>query len=140
MIRRGIIALALIISGAMGSSVMFGGTAHAATQCDTDGMILTLKPWYYGLTNSDCTIQSPSELSGGIQEFVIKVAFNIVEDLIHLIGYATIGFIIYGGFIYMTSSGSPERATKGRKTVTNAAVGLFIAIAAAGLVNFVAGL
>lgn len=144
MIRNAIISLALIISGAIGATLLFSPNAHAATQCDRDGMILTLKPWYYGLTNSDCTVKSPSDLNtgsenDGMQKFVTRIILTVVEDLLHIVAYVTVIFIIYGGFIYITSSGMPERAITGRKTVVGAVVGLFIAIASAALINLIGG-
>ena len=49
--------------------------------------------------------------------------------------YVAIGFLIRGGFGYMTSSGSPEGMTAAKKTITNALVGMIIALLAASIVN-----
>lgn len=141
MIKRGLIAIALIFSGSIGATLTFGSIAYADADCDQKGMILTLKPWYYGLTSdTDCSIVSPSELGqDGMQIFVTRIILTVVEDLLQLVGYATVGFIIYGGFIYMTSSGAPDRASKGAKTILNAVIGLVIAMASIALVNFIGG-
>lgn len=141
MIRRGFIALALVLTGSFGLAFGASDTALAApSACDDKGMLLTLKPWYYGLSNDDCSIKSPDDASvGGIQNFVIRIALTIVEDLLNVVAFVAIGFILYGGFIYLTSSGSPERATTGRKTITNAAIGIVIAAASIALVNLIGG-
>ena len=63
---------------------------------------------------------------------------NVVEDLLQLAGFVTVGFVIYGGFLYLTSNGEPGQMANGMKTVINAAIGLVIAIASVALVNIVA--
>ena len=63
---------------------------------------------------------------------------NVVEDLLQLAGFVTVGFVIYGGFLYLTSSGDANQMANGMKTVINAAIGLVIAIASVALVNVVA--
>lgn len=44
---------------------------------------------------------------------------------------------MYGGFLMMTSSGAPDKAAHGRKTIMSAAIGLVIALASVALVNFI---
>lgn len=47
-------------------------------------------------------------------------------------------FIIFGGFLYITSAGNEDRANKGKNTIINAIVGLVIIILAYFLSNVVA--
>lgn len=143
MIRRGLILLALLGFMSFGTIAMTqsvgaqsGGQSNS---CDSKGMILTLKPWYYGLTEADCSIKSPGGSEDSQKAFVTRIVLTIVEDLLQVAAYITIGYIIYGGFIYLTSGGSSDRAARGMKTVMNAAIGLVIAMASIGLVNFIAG-
>ena len=63
---------------------------------------------------------------------------NVVEDLLQLAGFVTVGFVIYGGFLYLTSGGDANQMANGMKTVINAAIGLVIAIASVALVNIIA--
>lgn len=140
MMRRGIISLAIVFMASIGITFSAAETAMAApSSCDQKGMLLTLKPWYYGLTSgSDCSVNVPSG-GEGLNKFIMRIALTIVEDLLQIVAFVAVGFIIYGGFVFLTSSGSPDRATAGRKTVTNAAIGMVIAIGAVALVNLVAG-
>lgn len=102
------------------------------------GTFLTLPAWYNGLANGpDCDISSPNDV-GGIGPFIWKIALNIIELLLRLSGYAAVGFIIYGGYKYMISAGSPEGMVAARKTIMNAAIGLVISIAAVAIVNTIA--
>lgn len=142
MIRRAFMALILLVGGTLAASTLLA-TPVSAQQKDCGGYILTLPPWYRGLTDTNCQIISPEELangdsSKGLEVFVWRVVINIVEMLLQLIGYIAVGFIIYGGFQLMTSAGAPEQAEAARKTVMNAAIGVAIAIISIGLVNLVA--
>ncbi|MBL8031683.1 MAG: hypothetical protein JNK33_05165 [Candidatus Doudnabacteria bacterium] len=47
-------------------------------------------------------------------------------------------FMIFGGFLYITSAGNEDRAKKGKNTVVNAIIGLVIIILAYFLANVVA--
>lgn len=141
MIKRAIIALALIVTGSFGMA--FVSTQPALAACDdSSGRVLTLKPWYYGLIaggqGGSCDLKSPSAV-GGFGPYIWRIALNLIEDLFQITGYIAAGYIIYGGFLFITSSGSPDRAVRGRKTVFNAIIGLVIAIASVGVVNWVSG-
>ena len=135
--KKIIIAMSLMIIGSFGASVTFPGISFADDACSNKGKILTLKPWYYGLTKDDCSIKDPGSDADSQANFIWKIALNIVDDLLQLIGYTTVGYIMYGGFLMMTSNGAPDKAARGRKTIMSAAIGLVIALASVALVNFI---
>lgn len=135
--KKIIIAMSLVIIGSFGASVTFPNTSFADDACSNKGKILTLKPWYSGLTNNDCSLKSPGADTNSQANYIWKIALNIVDDLLQLIGYTTIGYIMYGGFLMMTSNGAPDKAARGRKTIMSAAIGLVIALASVALVNFI---
>ena len=133
-----IIAISLMIIGSPGVSMTFPNTSFAeSNKCDKKGRILTLKPWYDGLTKDDCSIKDPGSDADSQANFIWKIVLNIVDDLLQLIGYTTVGYIMYGGFLMMTSNGAPDKAAHGRKTIMSAAIGLVIALASVALVNFI---
>lgn len=135
--KKIIIAMSLVIIGSFGASVTFPNTSFADDACSNKGKILTLKPWYSGLTNNDCSLKSPGADTNSQANYIWKIALNIVDDLLQLIGYTTVGYIMYGGFLMMTSNGAPDKAARGRKTIMSAAIGLVIALASVALVNFI---
>lgn len=137
--KKIIIAMSLMIMGSFGASVTLPNTSFADDNdaCSNKGKILTLKPWYSGLTNNDCSLRSPGADANSQANYIWKIALNIVDDLLQLIGYTTIGYIMYGGFLMMTSNGAPDKAARGRKTIMSAAIGLVIALASVALVNFI---
>ena len=134
--KKIIIAMSLMIIGSFGASVTFPGISFADDACSNKGKILTLKPWYSGLTNNDCSLKNPGTDTNSQANYIWKIALNIVDDLLQLIGYTTVGYIMYGGFLMMTSNGAPDKAAHGRKTIMSAAIGLVIALASVALVNF----
>lgn len=136
--KKIIIAMSLMVIGSFGASVTFPGISFAEDDaCSNKGKILTLKPWYSGLTNNDCSLKSPGADTNSQANYIWKIALNIVDGLLQLIGYVTVGYIMYGGFLMMTSNGAPDKAAHGRKTIMSAAIGLVIALASVALVNFI---
>ena len=129
--------MSLMVVGSFGASVTFPGISFADDACSNKGKILTLKPWYSGLTNDDCSLKNPGTDTNSQANYIWKIVLNIVDDLLQLIGYTTVGYIMYGGFLMMTSNGAPDKAAHGRKTIMSAAIGMVIALASVALVNFI---
>ncbi len=65
---------------------------------------------------------------------------SIIQLLVTLAGITATGFFVWGGFRYITSSGSPEQLEGAKKTILYSAVGLAIALGAFVLSNIVSGL
>ncbi len=55
---------------------------------------------------------------------------NIIQIFVTIAGLVATGFMVVGGFRYMTSSGNPEALDGAKKTVLYSAVGLAIVIGA----------
>lgn len=64
---------------------------------------------------------------------------NIVQILMVVAGLVAVGFIIVGGFMYITSTGDPAGIKKGRDTIVNAVIGLILSMVAFGVVKFITG-
>ncbi|MDB5186548.1 MAG: hypothetical protein JWM07_20 [Candidatus Saccharibacteria bacterium] len=128
---------AILFVTTMGGGMLAVATPQPALAA-CDGRLLTLPPWYRGLTKADCDLMSPTDV-GGISNYIWTIALNIVEMILQIVGYISVAFIIFGGFKYMTSAGSPDGMVKARKTITNAIVGLLISIFSVAIVNLVAG-
>ena len=133
MIKKSVIMMALVLCGAVGVATIPTASVSAA---DCGGNILTLKPCYDGLTDDSCNIQSPT--SDTMSSFIWHIALNIVDDILQIAGYVAFGFVVFGGFLYMTSTGQPEKATRARKTITYGLIGVVVAMSAVLLVNVIA--
>lgn len=85
----------------------------------------------------------PFVLSG--QAYAATAGVSNVESFIRsiitvfagLAGLVATGFLVAGGFTYITSSGNPEHLDRGKKTITYALIGLAITIGAFVLSNIV---
>ena len=96
-----------------------------------------LKPWYYYLdTNDLCEVQNFKVLDpSGSSDFLL-IALAIADDLLRIAGLVAIAFIIYGGFLYMSSQGSPDQTQKAQNTIQNSLIGLVVALLAIATVSF----
>ncbi len=125
---------ALLFVASAGGATLTVATPQTAFAANCDAHLLTFPAWYNGLTDADCNIQGPSDLPN----FIWKIALNLLEIGLQLVGYISVGFIIKGGFKYMTSAGSPDGISKARATILNAVIGLGISIFSVAIVNLVA--
>jgi hypothetical protein len=64
---------------------------------------------------------------------------NIIEIAATIAGIVASGFFVYGGYVYITSSGNPEHLTRAKHTIIYSFVGLVIVIAAFAISSFVSG-
>jgi hypothetical protein len=135
-VRNWIVSLAIVASagGALLLTAIPQPAIAASSDCNQG--FLGFPAWYRGLTTADCNIKSPSD-AGGISKFIWHIGLNVVEIALVAIGYITAFFILYGGFLFLTSNGKPDSAAKARSTILDAAIGLVISLAAVAVVNFV---
>lgn len=108
-----------------------------AASCATKGIPI-LPSWYKYLEGSEdetgrCSVQFtfPDDIGA--------ILLAIVDILLRIGTYAAIGFIIYGGILYMTSRGEPDKAASAQHTLVNAVIGLVITLVATGIVSFIGG-
>lgn len=164
MIRNSMKGL-IVLTALLGLSVAFvpTDTAHAAKfgagATDSDGReckssFLGFPAWYDGLPRKagTCNIAMSETTEtneqgqeeevtdeNSLQDFILLIALNVIEIGLRLVGYAAVGFIIYGGFKYLTSAGSADRVTAGRKIIMNAVIGLVLSFFSVAIVNLIAG-
>lgn len=130
-----IIIVALMISAimpaCMGTRQSYATGCTGGTFDDSTGF-LGLRPWYAGLCKNgnnvatpDCTDESNGKCVA-LSEFIWRIAFNVLQDLSILAAYLTIGFVVYGGYQYLLSRGSTEKALNGKKTIITSFIGLGI--------------
>jgi hypothetical protein len=106
------------------------------------GSFLGFPTWYKYLEGIE------SEAAGGVNDCVVRIvrlndawliAAAILELILRIGSVIAIAMVIYGGVMYITSEGEPDKAQKALKTVLGAVIGLAITIAAAAAVSFIAG-
>lgn len=112
------------------------GQVHAQGNPSCSERLLTLPVWYRGLTksSSDCTLDL-----GGNLNFVWVIGLNVVEALMHVVGYVAGVFILIGGYRYATSAGEPSQIARAKGSIMNAIIGLIISILSIAVINFIIG-
>jgi len=141
------LVFAILIGGSV-ITIAAPQTSYAAACKDN---VLTFPTWYRGLSKttgtddpatkdvdeSTCEIESPGTGTDGLSTFIWTIVLNVIEIAMQVVGYLAAGFIIYGGFKYITGAGSPDKITAGRKLILNAVIGLVISLLAVVIVNIV---
>lgn len=85
------------------------------------------------LPNCDPSL-APSQGGCGIPQFV-QLLKNVIDFLTIIVFPIAAGVIIWGGIVIMTAGGSTERASKGKKIITTAVIGIAIALGAWLIIN-----
>ena len=87
--------------------------------CDA---LLGMVPW-------DCNAPEINSQDNLVSAIVV-IATNVLTDISVLASYLVLFYVMYGGFLYMSSSGDPGKAMSGKKTLIHAFIGLAIVISA----------
>ena len=143
-IKRTIIGFMLAATPlfALGSFVLVTPVAAAGPGgCPTN---FVFPAWYEGLCDDKGNIKSPADMggkdtAGNLGAWLTRIALNIVQILLYVVGYVSIGYIIFGGFKYMTQGDNASGTAAARKTIQNAVIGLVLSIMSVAIVKFVAG-
>ncbi len=158
---RRMLVVPAVLAALLAPVLGFGATAktyadvnqQGQAKCDTNIRFFGLVPWYRYLTitpdkeTGTCRItsfdkeQSATDTDDGKvlgkTSPILLIALAILEDLIRVSALVAVGFVIYGGFQYLTSQGSPDDTKRAQQTIINALIGLVIALMAVGIVSFI---
>jgi hypothetical protein len=80
--------------------------------------------------------QLTNPLSGTFQSILAKFLSNLITIALPV----AVIMVVYGAFQMLAAGGDPEKFTKGRKTITYAAIGFGVVILAQGIVNIIQSL
>lgn len=86
------------------------------------------------ITHKECTACGQCDIA----DFFI-VGNTIVKLLLGLSGSVMLLMVVYGGFLWLSSSGNSSQVEKGKKVVTGALIGLIIVFGAYTAVQFILG-
>lgn len=127
-------------------------TAHAQPPGNTGGACNKnplFPQWYDDLCtveNGSVKIKSPNDFKNGktaeatgrgIGTWLLVIVMNVVKTLLTVVGYVALGFVIWGGFKYMTQGDNATGTAGARKTIQNAVIGLVISIMSVAIINFI---
>ena len=120
-----------IAAGSYGSAAVAAQAVPAAVDpadvCGGPGRyFLGVPSWDRGL--GDCDNINSDELLSGEKARIITL--NIMAILTHLAAFVAVGFVIFGGFKFVLSTGNADQAADARKTIINAGIGAVIVVMA----------
>lgn len=86
--------------------------------------------YFLGMTAWDCGFQSMEGNQDALVSNIALIATNVLSDITVIASYLVIGYVMYGGYLYMFSSGDAGRVMAGKKTLQHAFIGLAIVMSA----------
>ena len=126
-----LIACILIVAAAAFSVVALPAPNVAAEDKVTcNSHFLGLKAWYDGLTDGKCNIKTPSQSESELRRYIWTIVMNVVSMVLGIVGYLAIFMVIWGGYQYMMAQGDAGKLAAGKKTVTNAVIGMGLVLTA----------
>ena len=138
--------LAAVVVASVSLTVVAPAPVEAKLGGGNCGMkgFLGLRPWYYGLCTGNSendTIKEPQgdTATEDMKAFVWTIILNILVDLLVIVGYASMIFIIYGGYQFIMSQGDPGKTRSATQTIIYAVVGLIVVLMAAAITSLVTG-
>lgn len=63
----------------------------------------------------------------------------LINYVLGIVGVIALAFLVYGGFLYITSRGDEGQVDTAKRVIFNAVIGIVVIGVAAALVNFVVG-
>ena len=81
------------------------------------------------------TVRSTAGLGTGAN--VYQIAGNLINVVLGFLGIVLVGYMLWAGFLWMTSGGEETKAEQAQKMIKNAIIGLVIIVAAFAISNFV---
>lgn len=130
----------ITISGLVSTSNYYLLNAAPATNsgasCPADSDFLGFPNWYRGLKCDNNSIDLKDEQLGSV---ALVIGLNVVDIMLRMASLVSVGFIVYGGYIYIVSSkdASYRAVAKAQTTITGAVVGLIVCIASVAIVGFI---
>ena len=112
------------------SNLIFTTSAFAATLVDTPMEALLDEAAGSDGAGYDTDVNPDTALP--------KFIGMIVRTFLSLVGVIFICYIIYGGFLWLTSGGNEDRITKAKSIIKNGIIGLIVIFSAAAIYSFVA--
>lgn len=108
------------------------------TQCDpTGGNFFALPHWYEYLSGQTDALTGKCTPIFNFPQDIWAVLLAFIDILLRVGGLLAVGYVVYGGFQYITSQGEPDRTASAKSTILNAVIGLAIVIIAITAVGFI---
>ena len=113
---------------------------HLLSGLVTFAMVLMLAvPAIVGATTDDWSLDNFGDTAGLGSESLPNIIGSIINVILSTLGVIAVLIILWGGFIWMTAAGEPDKVDKAKKLIISGIVGLAIIFAAYAIATFVIG-
>lgn len=91
-----------------------------------------------GITADDTGLGTTATAAGFTDPGSLPILIgNIIGVALGFVGFIVFVFVLYGGFLWMTSQGNEEQVTKAKGMITNAIIGFIIITVAYAITSYV---
>lgn len=87
-----------------------------------------LRAWYDNV-EAVCSGKQPED-EYALRAMIWLIVLNLVTMVLQVAGYVCVGFVVWGGYQYMLSRGDAGKVASGKKTITNALIGIALCMTA----------
>ena len=128
-LKKIIVLVAVILSVSFATNLTSPTPTYARDMGSCDDIL--------GLTSWDCGINPTPGSEDDLKNNAIIIAGNVLTDISVIAAYLVLGYVIYGGYLYMFASGDPSKVAAGKKTLAHAFIGFGITVLAYVILNTV---
>ena len=114
------------------SIFLFSSYAFAASASDDLKTVCASNP-----SNALCAGYSKGEAAKSGDNALLDTIGKIIDIMSYIAGILAVIMVIYGGILYVTSAGEPQKAANGRQTIIYSLIGAVVVVVSAQLVLFV---
>lgn len=109
------------------------GTGTPSTTTNNSSSFSGRCEYFLGMVSWDCNVDIHDEDS--LKSGIWIIVSNIASDISIAASYLIIAYVIYGGYLYVFSRGEAGKVAEGKKTLTQAFIGLGIVMTATIIMN-----
>jgi large-conductance mechanosensitive channel len=89
------------------------------------------------ISHAAASIDFPTTFANLSSQDIKTTIGNIIQIILGFLGILTVLFILYAGFLWMTSQGNEEQIGKAKGMISAAVIGLVLILAAYSIAGFV---
>jgi len=90
-----------------------------------------------GVSDELKAVAGCGDFKEGEKKTAVPIALNIINVVLSFVGLIAVGVIVYGGVLYVSSTGDASKVHKAKNCILYGVVGLVVAIMSFAIVAFI---
>lgn len=131
-----VFALAASTIGLLSTSLLTNNAMAVDYVCEHSGSPFGITRWCEELPADPDFTQGKEHIAN----YILILVANIYGMITDIAAYVAVALVMYGGFLYVTSSGDPGKSARGQKTIINSLIGIVIVKGSDIIFKFIKGL